>query len=250
MSPRSATVLGVNGVTVESAMSIFEWFKERREAKEQESRQAALAALLEADCARVEAFVSDEEAQNRKCPQNTLAMMRAGGGVDRDPNGVGEFGRDIRNAIPVNGPYGEILYLSSLVTSAGTHIIAHRLGSVPHPATPEKYVDAYEAVTLDGSRWDILFFDMYHTRKSQLVPSGYRREGLVFLYATNSFVPDFPASISSALIDVCKKCAELPPRDKKVWDAAGHSRAREHALRLNSLVSAYPSDLPQSLLSR
>lgn len=222
-------------------MGFFQWFKKRPEGD-------VKASPVEEAYSKIDDFLGNEDAQNQRCPENILALMKEGGAMDRVPNGIGEFGRDRRNPIPVNGPLGELVYLSSLLTSAGAHVVAHRLGSIQHSDAKEKYMDLFEIVSLDGSKWDLLFFDMYHTRKSNLLPSGYRRAAMTFIYATNNLVPDFPASISEALIEVSKKCIGFPLRDRQVWDAARHSRPREHELLLKSLLSSHPNDLPQSFL--
>lgn len=78
---------------------------------------------------------------------------------------------------------------------SGSPVIGHRLGSIGN-------YDAFETVTLDGERWDILYFDMYHPRKSRRAPSGYAlREPGPFAYATNLQLSDFPRQARQAIAD-------------------------------------------------
>lgn len=97
------------------------------------------------------------------------------GGVDCDkvPSATGEFGTSATNPIPVNGIRGELKYLSRLCTSYGTRFVFQRLGSFDQKGF-DQAIDAYEIVSWDGKVWDVLFFDMYHPRRSILTPSGYQ----------------------------------------------------------------------------
>jgi hypothetical protein len=127
-------------------------------------------------------------------PELVKRRMAMGGAIDELPEGIGEFGRSAGNPIPVNGPLGELTYLSKLVGGRGLHIIAHRLGACAGG-------DAYEAVSLDGLDWDLLYLDPYHTRRSRVVPSRYQADARcdLFLFATNYFWPTFPVGIAGAL---------------------------------------------------
>src|SRR3546814_6579765 len=60
------------------------------------------------------------------------------------PNGSGPFGFTETNPIPVNGPIGQLAYLSRLETQSGQRILFHRLAAIDK-------VDVFEAVTFDGS---------------------------------------------------------------------------------------------------
>jgi hypothetical protein len=79
----------------------------------------------------------------------------------------GEFGRCITNPIPVNGPHGEIKYINRLRNKNGSRLIFHRIGST-------ETIDVYETVSVDANTWDILYFDMYHPRRSTKTPKGYK----------------------------------------------------------------------------
>lgn len=97
------------------------------------------------------------------------------GGVDCDkvPSATGDFGTSATNPIPVNGVRGELKYLSRLCTGYEMRFIFQRLGSFPQKGFAQN-IDAYEIVSWDGKVWDVLFFDMYHPRRSTLAPNGYK----------------------------------------------------------------------------
>src|SRR3546814_6331822 len=71
-------------------------------------------------------------------------MLESAPAYDKDPNGSGPFGFTETNPIPVNGPIGQLAYLSRLETQSGQRILFHRLGAIDK-------VDVFEAVTFDGS---------------------------------------------------------------------------------------------------
>jgi hypothetical protein len=114
-----------------------------------------------------------------------------------------EFGRDPRHPIQVNGPLGEVIYLSNLRTAASQQIMFHRLGSVAR-------IDAYETVTFDGTTWDILFFENHRfVFDSRRAPKGYRiatgtEHEKVFLGA-NEFVVSFPDQLPDAISNMAER---------------------------------------------
>lgn len=95
-------------------------------------------------------------------PLEIRALLEAGPATDEIPGSSGEFGRDPRNPVPVNGPIGQALY-PSLTMNPGQFVFAHRLGSLGK-------VDVFETVTSDGSHWDLLYLSLYHPRKSRKAP--------------------------------------------------------------------------------
>jgi hypothetical protein len=117
--------------------------------------------------ARVYAFLSDDELQNRKLSDWLRGEISRAPSVDQVAGGSGEFGRDRNNPIPVNGPFGEAQYLSSLVTDAGQPIAFQRLGG-------DGRIDLFETVTFDGREWDILYLTKFFPRKSHTAPKGFR----------------------------------------------------------------------------
>ena len=91
---------------------------------------------------------------------------------DELTDATGAFGRSVTNPIPVNGPIGEIKYLNRLKNRYGVGFLFHRLGPIESTVT-EKLLDAFEVVSIDGGVWDILYFDMYHPRRTTKTPLGY-----------------------------------------------------------------------------
>jgi len=120
---------------------------------------------------------------------------------DKLPEATGDFGRCASSPIPVNGPIGEMKYLQRMRTSDGT-LIFHRLGSYKNEFG---VIDIFETVSSGGKIWDILYFDMYHPRRSTLTPSGYTfskldwSKGFVVGSSTNKFDPDFPFGLSRCI---------------------------------------------------
>ncbi len=95
-------------------------------------------------------FLNDEHAQNNQLPESYRSEIQGGLDCDEISGASGEFGRSFQNPVPVNGPVGEILYLSNLRMKDRTPIMFHRIGS-------KNGADAFETVSLDGKVWDVLF---------------------------------------------------------------------------------------------
>jgi hypothetical protein len=143
-------------------------------------------------------FFDDESVQNGWAPKAVREKITGGTSVDEIASSFGEFGRTLTNPIPVNGAVGEVVYLSSLRHLGKTKILFHRLGSLHG-------IDVYETVDIDGSEWSILYFDMYHPRKSRKSPKGYsiasRDQSSYGLYGVNHLVPNFPHGLFKAVND-------------------------------------------------
>lgn len=137
---------------------------------------------------KVRLLLSDEDAQNDLYLPEVSAAIRSGASIDRLENAVGNFGRDVRNPIPVNGVLGELIYISHLVTSGGSRLVGHRIGTAAK-------VDIYEVAALDGTAWDLLFFDLYHPRRSRAAPAGLEIQPDTWILATNYRLDDFPQGI-------------------------------------------------------
>lgn len=114
----------------------------------------------------VRRILEDEKFQLDMIHPAMKTLIEARPAYDRDPNGTGPFGFSEANPIPVNGPVGELAYLSKLETERGERILFHRIGAVDT-------IDVFEAVTFSGSEWFILFVDFYHPRRSRLTPEGF-----------------------------------------------------------------------------
>lgn len=111
-------------------------------------------------------IIDDEKFQLELVHPAMKAMLESAPAYDKDPNGTGPFGFTETNPIPVNGPIGQLAYLSKLETARGERILFHRIGAVDK-------IDVFEAVTFSGSEWFILFVDLYHPRRSRITPDGF-----------------------------------------------------------------------------
>lgn len=84
---------------------------------------------------------------------------------------TGEFGSQT-NPVPVNGPKGEVAYLSCL--SDGRPYLYHRRRSLSVPQFPQP-LDEFELVSQDSSDWRLLYFSMYHPKRSLGCPPWAKR---------------------------------------------------------------------------
>lgn len=190
---------------------------------------------------KVYRLMADESAQNAIYPSELQQLLAAGGGIDQQSGASGDFGRDVANPVPVNGPLGELIYLSNLLLPNGAQMIGHRLGSMARQ-------DVYEVVSLDGSKWDLLFFDPYHSRKSRRLPSGYKSGTSPerFLLATNYYVNSFPLGMGAAMRKCTERIIGVPLVAPQLRDESGLlalSRPPSHVgllhgLRLEGQMSA------------
>jgi hypothetical protein len=112
-------------------------------------------------------IIDDEEYQISLLPQIVRESIRNGAAIDQLPDGVGLFGFQKENPIPVNGAVGELAYLSRLETVEGERLLFHRIGSIDR-------IDVFEAVTYSGSEWHLFYVDFYHPRRSRIAPLGFR----------------------------------------------------------------------------
>jgi CheY-like chemotaxis protein len=149
--------------------------------------------------------IEDQRKDASMYPRFMRDRILKGIDCDKIPNATGEFGISATNPIPVNGIRGELKYLSRLCTNDGTRFIFHRLGSI-YQNEFEQRTDIYEIVSWDGKVWDVLFFDMYHPRRSTLAPNGYKFAAydelfnkLVLGTGSNEIVADFPIGILKVL---------------------------------------------------
>lgn len=143
--------------------------------------------------------LEDQKKDLERYPEFMVKESLEGLDCDVLPNATGDFGRTKTNPIPVNGPIGEIKYLNRLRTSDGG-LIFHRVGSV------DGNLDKYEVVSLGGKIWDVLYFDMYHPRRSTIAPSEYSfsefNESFIKLalgYYTNGYAENFPFGLEDLI---------------------------------------------------
>lgn len=136
--------------------------------------------------ARIHRILDDEKFQLELVHPAMRAMLESAPAYDKAPDGTGPFGFIETNPIPVNGPIGQLAYLSRLETQSGQRILFHRLGAI-------STVDVFEAVSFNGAEWFILFLDFYHLRRSRLTPDGFRfTKGMAQFSGFNKFCQNFP----------------------------------------------------------
>lgn len=135
---------------------------------------------------QIRRILEDEKFQLDMVHPVMKEMIESRPAYDKDPNGTGPFGFTETNPIPVNGPIGQLAYLSKLETDKGERILFHRIGAVDT-------IDVFEAVTFSGSEWFILFVDLYHPRRSRPTPDGFRfTEEIGQFSGFHKFCTDFP----------------------------------------------------------
>jgi len=110
-------------------------------------------------------LLDDDAPQIAMVGEPIASMINRGLDCDQLPDSKGRFGLEVSNPVPVNGPIGELAYLSKLRNSNGERLLFHRIGS-------QGTVDIFEAVDFSGQEWFVLYLDMYHPRKSRLTPTG------------------------------------------------------------------------------
>lgn len=181
--------------------------------------------------------MNDESAQNDRLPDTVRTRIIQGLDCDEIAGAKGEFGRDYQNPIPVNGPLGQLIYLTNLYTIRKQRIMFHRIGSV-------EGVDAYEVVTFDNTFWDILFLNLYHPRKSRRAPAGYTidqgKDRRIVLSGTNEWVDGFPRHLQDAIRDTNERLLGLPLRPRPVREAVeqhAFERPRGHQTKLDSITN-------------
>ena len=131
-------------------------------------------------------ILDDESFQLELIHPAMRPILESAPAYDKDPNGIGAFGFIETNPIPVNGPIGQLAYLSRLETQSGHRLLFHRIGAIGT-------VDVFEAVSFDGAEWFILFVDFYHPRRSRLAPDGFRfTQGVPQFSGFNKFCENFP----------------------------------------------------------
>jgi hypothetical protein len=181
---------------------------------------------------KIRRLMEDEDLQNSKYPPTLREKVLSGLAVDELPNGIGEFGRYAENPIPVNGPIGELIYLSRLMTKdTKEKILFHRIGSVAK-------IDAYETVSIDGKKWDLLFLDFYHPRKSRKAPDGYQIVDIKkqpLIYGTNQQVSQFPYGLQKSIKDTNEQFfgISLPPPEVGIaQETIDFHRPKDHEYKL------------------
>ena len=106
--------------------------------------------------------VEDEAFQNRVLQPHILPMLAQGLACDQVPGGHGAFG-SVTNPVPVNGPFGELAYLSKLRDAKGQRLFFQRTGS-------NDGLDQFDLFAVDMNDTHELWLDMYHPRRSRVAP--------------------------------------------------------------------------------
>ena len=200
--------------------------------------QKALTAVFE----KLRRIIEDEQYQLELLPPPIRSIIQSSPSYDRDPHGTGPFGYSETNPIPVNGPIGELAYLSKLETNQGDRILFHKIGAIDK-------VDVFEAVSFSGSFWFIVFLDMYHPRRSRLTPEGFQFTKEVPQFSGfHKFCKNFPydfiqlkeadeTGLSLAYMPVSKIAQRL--------EARAYNRPLAHKAKLDLLASRLTSSLAQ-----
>lgn len=170
------------------------------------------------------------------------AICASGLSCDQLPNGHGPFGTSYNNPIPVNGSIGTFKYLNKLHAPTGP-IYYHRLGSL-NADINDNFIDAYELVTWSGDFWDILFFDMYHPRRSNKAPTNYSLRSyksnplgdVPFGFGADLFCPNFPYDLPLAVEKVTGMAA-LGRRVKERVETTAYLRPKAHEEKVIAIQS-------------
>jgi hypothetical protein len=179
---------------------------------------------------RVRRFLESDSEQLALYPAELRRGIETGLDVDRLPNSSGPFGQVIENPIPVNGPIGQVIYLSTLRCN-GSRVLFHRLGSIDR-------VDVFECVSADGREWDLLYLEMYHPKKSTLVPTGYTKESNALLSGIHKSIKEFPIGLYEEIIDLSKGLIGFSladPEIRKSLEAIDFKRPSGHVSRLSKI---------------
>jgi hypothetical protein len=125
--------------------------------------------------AHINKIIDDENFQNESLGAGRDLIINEPS-FDVNPAGYGPFGFTETNPIPVNGPLGELSYLSRIETLDGDRLMFHRLGPIKlkNPIGKTHHVDVYEAVSINGNQWFVFYLDFYHPKRSRALPKGFQ----------------------------------------------------------------------------
>ena len=99
-------------------------------------------------------------------------MSKSGTDQDVIPWGVGEFGLEVTNPIPVCGIFGSRSYFSRLVTINGDRVKYERVGST-QAQNIDYPIDAYK-ITVNNIEIATLYISPYHKKNSNKAPKGFK----------------------------------------------------------------------------
>ena len=93
--------------------------------------------------------------------------------LDEIPHGIGRFGFDKTNPIPVFGIPENEEYLSRLKRSSGEGIRWRRITSLEID-TINCSIDEYEIFNLQGDTLAVIYISPYHLKTSEKAPAGFK----------------------------------------------------------------------------
>jgi len=93
--------------------------------------------------------------------------------LDEIPQGIGKFGHELTNPIPVYGLPSNEVYLRSLLLRDGSTIRWRRVGSMG-ANNITKSIDQYEIFDMKGDTICFLHISPYHWKVSDKAPSGFK----------------------------------------------------------------------------
>ena len=102
------------------------------------------------------------------------AMNVDGCSTDEMPNGIGEFGLDPTNPIPVNTIQGSMLYLGGLRAPDGTRVVSDRIGSF-QVENITKPIDGYSIKHENGEELATIYISPYQAKNSSKAPIGFKQ---------------------------------------------------------------------------
>lgn len=182
-------------------------------------------------------FLNSDLIQNEALPTVLKSILTQGECGDTISGATGEFGLSVNNPVPVNGPVGEVTYLSALCLEDGRAIWAHRLGAIGR-------VDVFEIVSEDGLDWFLLYLSPYHFRKSNLTPRDFRFRDVPRvrgIFATNANVPNFPFGLQEAIREWSMATLGIPLRSPGLTSAL-EITAFERPIRHLAKIQGLPLD--------
>jgi hypothetical protein len=134
-------------------MGLFDFFKK------EEEKQPEWLSMIPKEMANM--FLSEIRNNPQACK------------LDEIPQGIGNFGLDKTNPVPVYGVPENEIYLSKLRLSNGDRIRWRRIKSL-EIASINKPIDEYEIFNMNGDTITLLYISPYHLKTSSKAPAGFK----------------------------------------------------------------------------